>query len=81
MERNHWIMHQEWNGLVFMHWPIPAHFLRPAIPDVFDIDEYHEMAWVAILPFRMQNIRFKGLPTLSFGHQLLELNVPHICKI
>lgn len=75
MDRNHWIMHQEWNDLIFMHWPVPAEVLRPFIPPAFTIDEYDDSAWIAIVPFRMQNIRFRTLPSLPFGNQLLELNV------
>ncbi|WP_226581701.1 YqjF family protein [Halobacillus litoralis] len=75
MKRNHWIMHQDWEDLVFMHWPIPAKALRPFIPRALEIDEYDNTAWIAIVPFRMRNIRFRGLPPIPFNNELLELNV------
>nr|WP_242057544.1 DUF2071 domain-containing protein [Halobacillus yeomjeoni] len=75
MNGNSWIMYQEWENLFFMHWAVPASELRPYVPNVFEIDEYDEMAWIAIVPFTMNNIRFKGLPSLPFGNKLIELNV------
>ncbi|TGB02754.1 YqjF family protein [Halobacillus salinus] len=75
MRLNKWIMHQTWEELVFMHWPVSEEELRPFIPDAFELDLFEGQAWIAIVPFRMNNIHFKGLPKVKAGNHLLELNV------
>ncbi|MCA1020777.1 YqjF family protein [Halobacillus litoralis] len=75
MDRNRWMMHQDWDDLYFIHWPVPAEELRPYVPEKLDIDEFDGSAWIAVVPFRMKNIRFRGLPEIPFGTELLELNV------
>ncbi|QHT48303.1 DUF2071 domain-containing protein [Halobacillus sp. ACCC02827] len=75
MSSKKWIMHQEWEDLIFLHWPVPAEILARYIPSVFELDEFDGSAWIAVVPFRMNHIRFKNLPSLPFGNQLLELNV------
>lgn len=75
MDKNRWIMHQDWDDLYFIHWPVPVDELRPHVPEELDIDEFDGSAWIAVVPFRMRNIRFRGLPKLPFGTDLLELNV------
>ncbi|MBA2175100.1 DUF2071 domain-containing protein [Halobacillus locisalis] len=75
MKTKSWIMHQTWEELVFMHWPVSVDLLRPHIPETFEIDTYDGTAWIAIVPFRMNDIRFRGMPSVPLGNQLLELNV------
>ncbi|KGP92248.1 hypothetical protein N780_01460 [Pontibacillus chungwhensis BH030062] len=73
--RRPWIMKQEWNDLLFIHWPVKVSDLRPHVPDCFEIDTYDGWAWIAIVPFRMANIQLRGLPVVPGFNQLLELNV------
>lgn len=73
--RKQWIMKQDWNDLLFLHWPIPVHELRPHVPDCFELDTYDGFAWIAIVPFQMSNIQVRGLPVVPGVSQLLELNV------
>lgn len=54
------LMHQVWGKLLFMHWRIDAHLLRPLIPDGLEIDTFDGSAWIAVTPFTMWDIR--GLP-------------------
>ncbi|MCD5322294.1 MULTISPECIES: YqjF family protein [Pontibacillus] len=70
-----WIMKQDWNDLIFIHWPVKVDDLRPHVPDCFDIDTYEGWAWIAIVPFQMKNIQLRGLPPVPGFNQLLELNV------
>lgn len=70
-----WIIRQSWEDLIFMHWPVPETDLRPFVPSELELDLYNGMAWIAIVPFHMKDIQFRGLPRIPFGNQLLELNV------
>lgn len=46
-----------WTDLLFMHWPIEPDVMRQAVPGDFDLDLYDGMAWVGVVPFRMQSTR------------------------
>jgi len=69
------IMTQQWHDLLFMHWPIPASILEPLIPKNLMIDHFGGSAWIGIVPFRMSNIRLKGLPAMPGISAFPELNV------
>jgi len=69
------LMHQTWGKLLFIHWPIEPHFLRPLIPVQLEIDIFHGSAWIAIAPFTMWDIRalpplLPPVPGLSSAHEL-----------
>ena len=67
-----WVMHQSWNNLLFMHYPISLKKLRDLVPKSLPIDTYDGWGWISVVPFRMDNIKVRGLPlSISFP----ELNV------
>lgn len=53
-----------WTDLLFMHWPIEPEVMREAVPGDFDLDLYDGMAWVGIVPFRMQSTRPRYCPPI-----------------
>lgn len=61
-------MAQRWCDLLFAHYPVPASQLRALIPTAFELDLWDREAWIAVVPFRMEAIRPRGLfpvPVLS----------------
>ena len=67
------IMYQSWGGLLFMHWPVPAHSLRPLIPEPLAIDTYDGVAWIGITPFTTWGLRpvlLPAVPLLSESHEI-----------
>jgi hypothetical protein len=68
-------MTQRWNDLLFAHWPVPAAALAPLIPQGLQVDTYHGSAWLGIVPFWMDRIKFRGIPPLPSGSRSPELNV------
>ena len=34
------MMHQNWENLLFLHWPIDPNLIRPLIPDELEIDTF-----------------------------------------
>ncbi len=70
-----WLMAQSWHTLLFAHWRVPLDTLRPLIPAALEIDTYNGEAWVGVVPFRMSDIRFHGLPLLPYVSAFAELNV------
>jgi uncharacterized protein len=69
------LMHQNWGKLLFMHWPIHSSQLRPLIPAGLEIDTFDDLAWIAIVPFTMWDIRafppyVPPVPRLNAMHEL-----------
>ena len=53
-----------WTDLLFMHLPVEPQILRDAVPGDFDLDLYDGMAWVGVVPFRMQATRPRCCPPI-----------------
>ena len=70
-----WIMAQTWNRLLFAHWPVPAHTLRPLIPSSLTLDEFGGQAWIAITPFVLTGLRPRGAPAIPGLSAFPEINV------
>lgn len=68
-------MHQNWDELLFLHWPLPPALLRPLIPEALTVDTYDDQAWIGITPFRMNHVRFAAFPPMPGLMSFLELNV------
>ncbi|KGX90696.1 hypothetical protein N781_06410 [Pontibacillus halophilus JSM 076056 = DSM 19796] len=73
--RKGWVMKQQWNHLLFLHYPIHPEHLQPFLPESLTVDTFEGQAWIGIVPFEMSQIRFKGLPVVPFVSSLYELNV------
>src|SRR5437016_3114284 len=70
-----WTMGQSWEDLLFAHWRLPADILRQRIPEGLEIDEFDGSAWIGVTPFRLTNLRFRGLLPLPLASSFIELNV------
>jgi len=56
------VMAQSWHDLLFAHWPVDAAILRPLLPPQLQIDTFEGHAWLAVVPFRMTDVRLRGAP-------------------
>lgn len=70
-----WIMKQTWEDLLFLHWSVDRYWLQSMLPPQLEVDTFEGEAWIGIVPFEMNQIRFRGLPSVPFASKLLELNV------
>lgn len=70
-----WIMTQTWVDLLFAHWPVAPAQLRRLVPHQLELDTFDGTAWVAVVPFGMENVRFRGTPAIPGISAFLELNV------
>ncbi|WP_347552512.1 DUF2071 domain-containing protein [Pseudalkalibacillus hwajinpoensis] len=73
--KNGWIMKQTWENLLFLHWPVEASWLQSLLPPKLEPDTFNGRAWIGIVSFEMNHIRFRGLPPVPYASRLLELNV------
>jgi len=69
------VMHQRWDDLLFLHWPLDPPALRPFIPTALDIDTFEGQAWIGITPFRVEDIRLGSLPAIPGLNSFNEVNV------
>jgi uncharacterized protein YqjF (DUF2071 family) len=75
LPQRRWALSMQWHDLLFMHWPVPAEGLRPAIPPSLEIDTFEGCAWVGIVPFVMRGVRPRYLPAVPGLSHFPELNV------
>jgi len=68
-------MHQKWNDLLFLHWPVEPEVLRPFIPPQLEIDTFEGHAWIGITPFSLHDVHLNGIPPLPGLSSFHELNV------
>lgn len=64
-----------WHDLLFLHWPIDASVLRPLVPSGLELETFDGSAWIGVVPFRMSNVRPRGVPELPWLSRFCELNV------
>ena len=70
-----WTMGQTWEELLFAHWRVPVDAVRAHVPHALEVDEHDGSAWVGITPFRLTNLRARGMLPLPVVSSFLELNV------
>jgi uncharacterized protein len=70
-----WIMRQTWNDLLFAHWSFPPEALRTLVPSELELDLFDGKAWLAITPFHMSDVAFRGTPAVPVLSAFPELNV------
>jgi hypothetical protein len=68
-------MTQRWNDLLFAHWPVPAAEMSHLLPPQLSVDIFDGSAWVGVVPFRMDQIRLRGLPAIPGANRFPELNL------
>lgn len=69
-----WRWYQEWNRALFLHWRIPKDILKPFIPEGLEIETREGSAWVSVVPFTLEKIRPRGLPSISMLSDFYEVN-------
>jgi uncharacterized protein YqjF (DUF2071 family) len=70
-----WVMAQNWEDLLFAHWPVVVEKMRELVPRELEIDTFEGRAWVGVVPFRMSGVRLRRAPATPGLSAFLELNV------
>jgi uncharacterized protein YqjF (DUF2071 family) len=70
-----WVMRMRWTDLLFAHWPFDVTTIRLLVPPELELDTYDDVAWIGIVPFRMEDVAPRGLPALPGLSVFPELNV------
>jgi uncharacterized protein YqjF (DUF2071 family) len=69
------IMHQRWEDLLFLHWPVSPELLRPLIPAPLEIDTFEDKAWIGITPFELTDLHITSMPPIPGLSSFHECNV------
>jgi len=70
-----WIWRQRWVDLLFAHWRIPVEVARRFVPDRLEVQQFDGTSWVGLVPFRMEDVMFRGLPAVPALSQFPEMNL------
>ena len=70
-----WAMIQRWNDLLFAHWPIPASSITALLPEWLQVDTCQGSAWLGAVPFWLDRIKIRGVPTILSGRSFPDLNL------
>jgi uncharacterized protein YqjF (DUF2071 family) len=70
-----WAYYQEWNEVVFLHYPVDQSRLSKMLPKGLELDLFDGQAWISLVAFTMQKIRPRYLPPFSPISDFYEFNV------
>ena len=70
-----WTMRQRWNDLLFAHWPVDPAMIARLLPAGLAVDTFDGNAWLGIVPFGMDQIQLRGLPSVPGTNRFPELNL------
>ena len=69
------VMYQRWSQLLFLHWEVPVESLAALLPPGLELDTFDGKAYVGLVPFTMQGVRPRGLPSVGWLSNFHETNV------
>ncbi|PWA07930.1 DUF2071 domain-containing protein [Pueribacillus theae] len=70
-----WVMTQEWEHLLMIHWPVTASLLKKQIPEQLELDTFEKTAWISYVLFQVNDAKIRSLPKIPYLHSFIELNV------
>jgi hypothetical protein len=70
-----WQMTQRWNDLLFAHWPVSSAMIAALLPEGLEPDQFQGSAWLGVVPFWLDRIKFRGIPALPGMRSFPDLNV------
>jgi uncharacterized protein len=75
LPNSRWVIRQEWHDLLFAHWQVAVDLLRQKVPPQLELDLWRGEAYVGVVPFRLRNMRPRGVPAMPVISQFAEINV------
>jgi hypothetical protein len=70
-----WAVAQRWNDLLFAHWPLPPATLGALLPEGMAIDTFQGSAWLGVVPFWMDRVKFRGFPVIPWTGRMPDLSL------
>src|SRR3990172_1255020 len=69
------VMHQDWRHLLFLHWEYDIEEIQRSLPPGLYADTFNGKAYLGIIPFSLQKLRFSVLPPVPGISDFNEVNV------
>ena len=69
------VMLMGWYDLAYLHWRYDPDRVAALLPPGVEPDTFDGSAWVGLIPFSMERIRFPGLPVIPYVSRFPETNV------
>ncbi|HUD55935.1 MAG TPA: DUF2071 domain-containing protein [Terracidiphilus sp.] len=70
-----WAMTQRWNDLLFAHYRAQPSQVAALLPEGLHLDTFEGSAWIGVVPFWMDRIKVRGVPTIPGARSFPELNL------
>lgn len=68
-------MFQQWRDLLFLHWEFRIAVIQATLPAGLFVDTFHGKAYLGVVPFFMQNVRPRFLPSMPGISHFMEINL------
>ena len=75
MPKRGWALNQNWVNLTFLHWEVDHALLKKYIPEDLELETFNGKTYVGTIPFRMEKIRPRFLPSVPFISNFPEFNI------
>ena len=75
MPKRKFSLKQNWVDLTFMHWEVDPKILAKHIPEDLEIELFEGKAYVGIIPFKMEKVRPRNLPSIPLISNFPEFNI------
>ncbi|MFJ7736910.1 YqjF family protein [Lysinibacillus sp. NPDC097287] len=75
MRRKPWMITQQWEDVLFLHWPVQPQELKQYIPQELELDLYENKAWLSFVLFKVKGNRLRFTPSIPGVSSFLQLNV------
>ncbi|MUK87998.1 hypothetical protein GMD78_06245 [Ornithinibacillus sp. L9] len=70
-----WLVMQKWEKLLFLHWPLSTEKVKRHLPTDLELDTYNGEAWMSMVAFKVNDMRFRRIPLPPYFKSSLQLNV------
>ena len=70
-----WIMSQQLQDVLFLHWVVPTDWLCGMLPPELELDLYGGEAWISAVLFKARGTHIRGMPAVPGMRTFLQLNV------
>lgn len=64
MNDRRWIMSQQLQDVLFLHWAVPAEWLCRRLPPELKLDLYEGDAWISAVLFKAHGTHIRGMPAM-----------------
>lgn len=75
MPEGKWIIYQEWQKVLFLHWAVNPVLLKKFVPEILDVQKFKGSAWVSLVVFLLTNVRPRYLPPVPYLSNANEINI------